>query len=468
MRSETPVPVLRRSSRIPAELPIMVTTLAGTHFSEVCKTLVVSAHGCALQTPIKFDTGVPLKFHSNDGRETTAHVVSCLPIGPDNRLWKLGAKLDKPVNFWRLGNCPEDWKILKATISNEVPRADLPANALSQTLAAQAGQTLEAKLDLVAQRLEAPLKRLIAESLGPIEAQVAAIKQNVARREANPSRFEVSLSSIPPELEQQLEARIRKDLEPRVLQEARQQYEKLLEDAKSAIARRTTEGYESFLQKVSEQLKLLEKRAQEHSASIAATTDEHFHRGLKDFHQRLLDGGNSLKRLSEELLEFQQNNLNVEYNARREDLEKLGAAVVSQSSILRQAIEALESRIDKLDASARSLESGLDQRLGLMSSNVIKETRSQLESTAGEVLGQLAEHSASTIEGHLEQAGRKLENAKKDAIDSCSESLKHQTADDLQVFERSIDELARLNIEQWRLKLSASLSVIAKNLGEPI
>jgi len=104
MQSENLPTALRRSSRVPAELPIKVTTLAGAPFSGVCKTLVVNAHGCALQSPVKFDAGIPLRFHSNDGRETTAHVVTCHPIGPDNRAWILGARLDRPENFWRLSH----------------------------------------------------------------------------------------------------------------------------------------------------------------------------------------------------------------------------------------------------------------------------------------------------------------------------------------------------------------------------
>src|SRR5262249_48198557 len=164
MQNETLAAEFRRSSRVAAELPIRVTSLAGTYFSEMCKTLVVNAHGCALQTPVRFDPGIPLRFHSKDGRETTAHVVSCQPIGPDNRSWRLAAQLDRPENFWRLTNCPKDWA-LPVPISARPPQIAASMIALPAT---QTSQPFEAKLDLVAQRLEAPLKRMIAESLGPL------------------------------------------------------------------------------------------------------------------------------------------------------------------------------------------------------------------------------------------------------------------------------------------------------------
>jgi uncharacterized phage infection (PIP) family protein YhgE len=466
MHSENLPTILRRSSRVPAELPILVTSLAGTQFSEVCKTLVVNAHGCALQTPVKFDAGIPLQFHSKDGRETTARVVSCQPIGPDNRAWRLGAKLDRPENFWRLSHCPEDWALPATSVSAGLPQ--IAPRTATQHLSSQAGQALEAKLDIVAQRLETPLRKLIAESFGPLEAQVAVLKQTVARREANPSRFDVSLSSIPPELEQQLEVRLRKDLEPKVLQESRHQYADLLESAKSIIDRRTTDGYESFLRRVAEDLKVVQKRAQEVSAEISANVDEHLRQGLKDFQRKLLDGGRSLKRLSEELLEFLQNNLTAEYNARREDLEQLRTSAAMESARLRQEIDRLESRVAKLDESARSLESGLDKRLGEMSSNHVKDTRRQLESMVAEALDQSTANSVKTMGDQLAEATGKMLATRKDMHASFSDSLNVQTMSAMQNFEQSMEELAQQAVERWRLKLADSLNVLAKNLGEQL
>lgn len=464
MQSENLPTALRRSSRVPAEFPIKVTTLAGAPFSEVCKTLVVNAHGCALQAPVKVDAGIPLRFHSNDGRETTAHVVTCHPIGPDNRTWILGAKLDRPENFWRLSNCPEDWSTPAG-----VRQIDLRATQLApHTLSSQTAQAFEAKLDLVAQRLEAPLKRLIAESIGPLEAQVALLKETIARREANPSKFDVSLSSIPPELEKQLEERLRKELGPKVLQESRQQYANLLEAAKTTIDKRTSEGYESFLHKAEDQLKVVEKRAQEVSSSIAANTEQQLRRGVADFQQKLLEGGNSLKRLSEELLEFLQNNITAEYNERRQDLEQLRASVSAESSRLRKEVDGLEGRISKLNESARSLESGLDQRLSQMAGNFIRDTRTQLESIATEVLDQLTANSVKNLESQLAETGEKMAEAQKATLASCADSLNTQTENALQAFGRSTDEMAKESVGQWRLKLASNLKNAAQELGESL
>jgi hypothetical protein len=414
---------------------------------------------------MKFDTGIPLRFHSGDGREATARVVSCQPLGSNNGSWKLAAKLDRPENFWGLTNCPGDWSLTSSPIS--IGQVRIVPRATAQQAPSQADLNLESKLDLVAQRLEAPLRNLIAESLGPLEAQLAVLRDIVARREANPSRFDVSLSSIPPQLEQQLEERLRKHLQPIVLHESRQQYADVLEAAKSSIDKRTSEGCESFLRRVQDEVKAVEKHAQQVSAEISSRAEQQLVQRVDDFRQNLLEGGNALKRLSEELLEFLQNNLNAEYSARREDLEELRRSAAAESSRLRHEIEGLEARIATLNESARSLESGLDKRLGQMSSNVIKDARDHLDSMVVQVLEQLTAICAKTSEDQVAEANKNMGATRNDMLVAFSGSLSTESVKSLLVFERSMEEAAKQSVERWRLKLVANLNALVKNLGEP-
>lgn len=460
---------LRRSSRVPVELSILVTSLAGAAFSEVCKTLVVNAHGCALQTSAKFDTGVPLTFRSNDGRQATAKVVSCQALGADNRVWRLGAKLDRPENFWGLTNYPEDWKRTAAQLSARLPQIVEGKMAVTSPRTPDAASpSLEAKIELLAQRLEAPLKRMIAEYIGPLEAQMTVLKDTVSRREANPSRFEVSLSAIPPQLEQQLQARLQKELGPKVLHESRQEYANLLEAAKSTIDRRTTEAQENFLRRVTEELKVVDRRAHDISARISATADERLRQSLGEFQQKLLAGGNSLKKFSEELLEFLRNNLNAEYAARQQELEQLRAAVVADSARLRRDVEILENRVAKSNEAARSLDSGLDKRLSHLASNVVKDVRTQVESMSAESLEGLTAKSLMTVEGQLAEVSERITATQKNMTTSFHEAVNAHATQALQAFELSMDELAKLSVERWQLKIADSLKTLAKSLGEEL
>jgi hypothetical protein len=333
-------------------------------------------------------------------------------------------------------------------------------------LSGQGNQPSEAVRDRFARQLEEQVRRMIAESVRPLQAEVVALRERVAQREANPSRFEVSLSSIPPELEQQIESRLRKDLGPKVLDEARQQSVHLLESAKATIDQRVTESHDNFLRRVGEELGVVEKRAYDISAHISEKTQEHLRRGLEDFHQKLLEGGNSLKGLSEELLEFLQHNLNAEHEARRGALEQLRSAVASESSRLQEQVEYLDARIAKLDESTRCLESGLDHRLSRISSETVKETRSQFENLANEILEELTARSIKALSDQLDEATENMKVVQNGIVASASESLKGHAANALQAFENSMEHLARLSIERWRLKMEVGLNALAKSLNE--
>jgi hypothetical protein len=433
----------------------------------MCKTLVVNAHGCAVLSPVKFDPGIPLRFKTEDGRETTAQVVSCQSIEPDNRSWRLGAKLERPENFWGLSDCPADWVTPTGALAAKLQQINSLSTALaSPKVTRPVSLPPEAILDMLARRLEAPLRRMIAEALIPLETELKGIQEAQAKREANPSRFEVSLSQIPPELEQQLKARLSKELEPKVVEHSRQQYLQLLEHAKAAIERRTTQGYQEFLRRAEEEIKIVEQRAQQISTRAAVDTKEQLRQGLDNFERQVLDGGNKLKRLSEELLEFIQQNLNQEHNARRQDLEQVRTSVAVEWSRLRKEVADLDRRIAQLNESAQALESGLDKRLGQMAGNIVKDTRAQLEEMANEALSQVTARTADMLVHQMDETSEKVSLALKSIVASASESLKEQTAKASQAFEHSVDEMAKLSVERWRLKLAGNLNTVAKNLGE--
>jgi hypothetical protein len=453
----------RRSSRVQTAVPILVTSLDDTHFSEVCETLVVNAHGCAILTRVKFAAGVPLHFHSKDGRETTAHVVSCQAVGQGSQSWRLGAKLDRPDNFWGLQNCPKDWALPPVYTAASLPPAQVPT---SSRVLRQVSPSTSSPLGAVAPHIEVHMKKMIGESIRPLKDEIAILNQQLERRETNPSRFEVSLSSIPPELEHQLEVRLRRYLGPRLLEETRQESAHLLEAATAAIEQKTTKGYEDFLHRSEEELKLIEKRADDISARISASARDHLSCGLDAFQQRLLDGGNALKRLSEELLAYLQHNLKEEYDARREELEQLRTSVTAESLRLQEQIQYLDGRIAKLNDSTQRLESGLEQRLDQLASRAVADARGQLEAAANEMSEQVTERIAKELGDRLTAARENLETTQTGIITYVRESLKDQSGEAMQSFERSMEESAIHSLERWRTKLADGLNAVAKSIGE--
>jgi hypothetical protein len=462
---------LRRSSRVPINLPILVTSLEpGSRFSEVCETLVVNAHGCAMRSPVKLDAGVLVHFHSKEGRETTAKVVYC---DSDGQGWRLGARLDRPENFWGLKSFPQDWSRLPAPA--EPTSEMLPPKLMAKTVQAinQPSEKIPASLKTMLDNLQKQvaderLRGLMTQAMQPLLAEVAELREKVARAEQprERSKFEVSLSHIPPELQDQIEVRLRKELGPRVMDEARSQSAQVLKDAKSAIEQRTAESHAEFRQRVSVDLKSVEERVQGVSADVVESLRDHVRRQMGEFHQHVVDAGTRLKHLSEELLGMQQRALGEEHATRRTELEELRASVLSEASRLQAEVEDLDGRIAKLDESARALESGLDIRLSKMASSTVSSARAQLESTVDVILEELGTRSAKDLQSQVDEAGVRLGIIQQGIENAVSESMRVQAAGTLEAFEGSLDQLSRKAVERCRGALASGLNSLVRSLGD--
>jgi hypothetical protein len=104
---------LRRSSRLPLEVPVLLTSLdPGLNFSERCNTTLVNAHGCGLISPLGLKQGVRVRLEIVSAkRHTTARVAEVVPLGGEPETWLVGLELDVPGNFWGIEYAPADWKI---------------------------------------------------------------------------------------------------------------------------------------------------------------------------------------------------------------------------------------------------------------------------------------------------------------------------------------------------------------------
>jgi hypothetical protein len=493
---------------VPVSVPILVTSLEpDARFSEVCETLVVNAHGCSMKSPVKLDAGVLLHFHSKDGRETTAKVVYCEPIDAARQGWRLGARLDRPQNFWGLKSIPQDWSRLPAPSepTGEMIPAKLTGKNIQPIQPASQEKipaSLKSMLDNLQRQVgEDRLRGLVADAMQPLLTELAELRETVARAQQpkERSKFEVSLSHIPPELQDQIEVRLRKELGPRVMDEARSQSAQVLEAAKNAIEKTTTASHTEFRERVSEDLRSVqkkvegvtteaekrvqgvsaeaEKRVQGVSAEVekrvqAVSTEtvgnlrDHLRREMGEFHQHVVDAGNRLKRLSEELLQVQQHTLGEEHDAHRQELETLQATVKSEAARLQTEVADMDGRIAKLDESASALESGLDIRLSKLATNTVSSARSQLETTVDVILQELSTRSAKELTEQVDDAAVRLGIIQKGIENAVSESMRLQAAGTLETFEQNLNELSRKSVERCRGALANGLNSLARNLGE--
>src|SRR5499425_2327666 len=104
---------IRRSTRLPLEVPIRVISLDQARpLSEDCNTTLVNAHGCGLIAKQEIPRGMRVRIEIVAARRyTTAIVSEMVPLGGDPATWLIGLELDVPGNFWGIEYAPADWKI---------------------------------------------------------------------------------------------------------------------------------------------------------------------------------------------------------------------------------------------------------------------------------------------------------------------------------------------------------------------
>jgi uncharacterized phage infection (PIP) family protein YhgE len=140
--------------------------------------------------------------------------------------------------------------------------------------------------------------------------------------------------------------------------------------------------------------------------------------------------------------------------------------MLAEKSRLDEEVARLDGRVAKLDESARSLESGLDKRLGQMASNTLGEVRKQLESAVDEILLQLEARSSRDLGVRVEAACAQLKTIQEEIETSTAQALNRQVAETLRLFTTSLQELQQESVERLRATLMGGLNSVIRNLGE--
>ncbi len=458
--------VPRRSSRVPVTVPLLVTSLEpGAHFSEMCETLVVNAHGCALRSPMKLDAGVPVHFHSKEGRQTKAHVVECKPMGPDQQGWMLAARLDRPENFWGLKSCPQDWSqlpVLPATSETHLVRK--AANNVTAIQKPQA-QAAAATKPLTKEHLRA----MVAELVQPWHEEMRELREKVTRGEPKrSSSFEVSLSQIPPELEHQLWIRLRQDLGTQIQHQTREQSEQVLGATKATIETKIAEAQTQFRQQVGAELRAVEERAKGISGEIAHSVRQHVSIAVENFQKRTQEAGNKLEQRSEELFRTLQQQMREDQADHQQKMQELQVVMATESAKLQSQLVDFGNRISRLNESVRRLESDLDGHLEQMAGEIVAAAHSRLESSADLIVKELATRNEKELDKQLDDACERLRIVQKGIEASVSDGLRAQKADSLLAFEQTMEELAGHSVGRWRLALATELNSLGKVLTQQL
>lgn len=454
---------LRRSSRVPIHVPVHVTSLdPNAHFSELCETLVVNAHGCALRLPIPLDTGSELKLHTREGRNATAHVVFCQPMGSDG--WRLGARLDQPENFWGLKSYPDDWRVI------EMPSAAKDSSArLAKSTAPQKSQSspkpAQAILDKVEEQLsEDRLRGILAKLVRPLETELTELQEKIARN-SRQNRFEVSLGHIPPELQEQVWQRLRQELGPRVLEHAKEQTAEILTTAKTTTEQRVSAALTEFRNRLSGELHTIEQRAQALSKDLTSTALQRAQAGIEKIEQQTLDARAQLTAQSEQLLSSLEGRLIETHNAHRREVDQIQATASAKAAQLQSDVADLGRRIVSMNESVRRLESELDAHLERLAGEIVADARTQLEAAVASAVKDFQTRGSNEVDTRIDEVCSHLRSIQNRIEHSFSGSLEAQGNEAAQAVNQRFEELASQASNRWKTTLAKNLKSIANSLG---
>jgi hypothetical protein len=435
-------------------------------FSEICETLVVSAHGCALRLPLKLDTGSALRLHSRGGRQATAYVVFCQP---DGQGFRLGAQLDRPENFWGLESCPDDWRVVEMP----APAAQHPPHELSAKSAllhqpqtpSRASQDV---LDKVREQLsEDRLRGILAKLVQPLEAEVTEVREKLAAN-ARRNRFEVSLGYIPPELEEKLWERLRHELGTRVLEQTRQQSAEMLGSAKTAMEEKIGAALTEFRHRLAGELHAVEQRAQVLSKELTTTTQQQVHAGMEKLQRQALEKEEHLDAASEKLLSSLQEQLAESHKVHRREVDQIQVDAAAKAFQLQSEVSDLGRRMAALNESVRRLESDLDAHLERIAAEIVSGAEGQIDGAVALALKNLQARGSNEVESRLSEMCGHLRTIQNRIEDSFSGSVTARGEEAVQSIVQEFEELAQRATEMWRLALAKDLNSVANTLGQQL
>jgi len=306
----------------------------------------------------------------------------------------------------------------------------------------------------------------VAEIVQPLTEEVADLKEKLAKGAPKRSQFEISLSHIPPEVEEKLWVRLRQDLGTQVLQQTQEQSKQVFGEARTVIEQKIAEALKGFRAQVGEQLQTVEQRAQILAEEIAESVAEHVNAGAERFQAQATEAGTRLERQGHESLQALRERLGDDHNNYRREVQKVQSQVAAESAQLQTQVTGLSSRIAQLDECAIRLESDMDTRLTQMANDQISGARVQLEHAVDVVLKELGSRNAKELGIQLDEACGKLKVVQKGIEASVSELVKTEVAAALLSFGQTMEVLAQDSVGRWRSALAHDLTAVAKTLGQ--
>jgi cation transport regulator ChaB len=483
----------RRSTRVRARIPVLITSLdPSIPFSSVCETLIVNAHGCAVQVPRPLEIGTPMRLRVSppqqtkaglavdpgvgEGREVTGRIMVCQPIGGNQALWLAAIELDKPGNIWGLTPFPEDWARFDADAAESEasePPTGRPIPGLKMPVWPLAAPS--ARTGLPARAGDGELKKQLAVQ----QETIARLKDELA----------TALASVPgmvrkhlAEAQQDVLAQARKQLSAMLADSVQGQFT-AQSDAIAGLQERMTS-----LGSVPDQVRKQLAEAQQDvlaqlSAMLADSVQGQFTAqsdAIARLQERMTSLGSIPDQVRKQLAEAQQDvlaqlsamladSVQGQFTAQSDAIARLQERLTSLESlpgqVRKQLAEAQQAEVrEQLGAALAELVMPLQEELAVCRKKA--EDAQQIRAAVAEQLEQLPWH----IEQHAQAAFQRLQErarAELQGIIAETRARAEPEAAQRQALQGSAEALQK-ELAQARASLESSMRSLPERIHEPI
>ena len=196
---------IRRSTRLPLEIPVRVTSLdPKIQFAENCTTVTVSAHGCGVIASRQVASRTPVQLEIvADQQRTKARVLEVVPLNDEKTSWLLGMELERPGNFWGIKYAPADWAEedgeTSVAAAKRTGAEPVPATMPKAAAAAEASTATPDSPPYIHVRLPKKMKSVPADAVKPAAAPAKAVeppKPAEASAKPSPAPKEISAAVL--------------------------------------------------------------------------------------------------------------------------------------------------------------------------------------------------------------------------------------------------------------------------------
>ncbi len=508
----------RRSTRLRAQIPILITSLDPTvTLALFCETVVVNAHGCAARVHQSLTNGMPVRLQVGDS-EATGRVAVCTPMGDSQADWLVGIELDQPENIWGLKTVPKDWAPFAGSAPQSRPhepaavaappsKAEWPLGSSSRGTALVARTAAQEELDTKLGRQQEVIDSL-QDRLASLEATTQVIQNGPANEQQIIAQIRRQVDASLAELARPLQEEValcRKDAQQIQLDIIR------LEKLPEQIAQRVEAGFQALLEQA--RAEFLQERVRDpvalavQDALVQARTElsAEVARALEtlnaEMSRRLEQLTNDLESRTAERLEQRLKATEVEIQtARAEEFNQSLAPMVDRITDLRQqalsSLDTVQQETERCQAQLRTFREQRDEAEAWIverTGNFRKEIQDTVLETSGQIKGRIqmavelacqpvqkirdettrqmqeqAAMQARLFREKLDETGERLASLQRDIEGAVAESLRAQVAQTSAVFQREIGRIAQCVVEEWRSALAKNLQSLTYGLGQKL